>query len=288
MIRIKCAELGTTIDQMKRVVEEYEQNTREIHWIFEELSHYWWSNKTKDYYMRIQENELDIQKVVYGLRKELVAFEVALMQYEKFGDVIECDIESKDYILRRYDSLIGRIENTMYDYSHLTVPEMNIRSSIDAQNQRLKREAEKLATIKGKTRLQVEKIELIENQLRNSLRDISEVKTEADLTFEEVANGEFSSQSAFDLEKSRLASSQLEPRLADETSLIQKLKFFMNEIPRFYDTPTMRMVREINQTFILSLERIAENNRYFKRYIDENSREYQELIEKNIQNLEEQ
>lgn len=272
---------------MKKILEDYENNAREIHWIFEELSHYWWSNKTKSYYLRIQENELDVQKVVFGLRKELLAFDNALIQYAKFGDIVECDPENKDYILRRYDNLIGHMENTMNHYSHLTVPATHLQWNLGEQKKGLKSEVEKLVTIKSKTKLQVEKIELIENQLRNSWKDIFQVKTEENSTFENVTEGDFSSKYAFDAEQVKLASNKLEPRLLEEEKLIQKLSFYMEELPQFYNTPNSKTIVEINNTFLLSFRRIAESNAYFKRYLDENNREYRDLVAKNIHNLEE-
>ncbi len=286
MIKIKCRELRETLKTCQRQVEDYEKNSFQLHWIYEDLTTLWQSNRATAFLNCTKQIEMDNQKLLYAMKKELTSFLKILPEYEKMGDRIEYSPEKREYLIRKYDGILTSLEKVGKEYRVANAPSYALQEQLSNQEREVLQETKKWEQLKSKTKDRMEKIEEIERNFGKECSSIPKRKVEEILSFE-APSKEDSTFALFRSEEIELSSKKLESYLLLEKEILPKLRYYFEQILEFYQTPNAKRLEELHTYYTSSLEIIHQNHERAHKNLEKVLTDYHTMIKKNVQNLEE-
>ncbi len=288
MIKVKCDTLKESVDSLSRSIEEYRKLVHQYQLEYEQIGQHWRSKNVNPIYLEMQTNVSDAEKWTTQVQLEVEAFQFVLDSYERVGNHIECKLENKEYVLRKYNLLILDIEKTIQNYRRVnSVPSYSIMNAMRHQRQDLASLKTSLEELRKGIKVHLETVEEVERQMAKKLDQILYIKSTSKSFLEESMSWNASVQGiVYDVEEINLSTQKLDSYLSDEEFLIKKITYYLQEIVHGYQTDNTDKVVQMHDSFLSLLQSVYEQNKKFTNRAKQSILDYREMIQKNVHNME--
>ena len=111
MVKIKVDELNEKIKKIEQIIDNYEENVGNINLCYQNISLMYKGGVFDTKIKEIEEEMLNNKKMVNLLKEQCKVYKNLYDFYKELGSSVNCNLDSKDFILDKIDINISNIED---------------------------------------------------------------------------------------------------------------------------------------------------------------------------------
>ncbi len=174
MIEVRVKELEVIVNKYNNILEQLNENNTDLFGCFTDISKYWNDDRKNNFYTSYKLEKNRIIKLTDNIKAVKEVYEYLYNEYSAFGEVIKCNLESKDNIIYKLDKIINKIQNLIYQYDNLGDISFYYNShKVYTQKSKLLDMLNTYKTIKSKIIADYDSIKKIEKEAHDKLNQIS-------------------------------------------------------------------------------------------------------------------
>lgn len=173
MLEVDLKKLRGVISDYKNILDQLENNNTDIIYQFNELTKYWQDQKMISLTSSFNLEKRRVLNLERNVKQQLNIYRYLENEYEKIGRKVKCNLDSKDLLNDKLDSIINKINSIINRYDNLGDISFYSRAYlIREQKKEMKSVLNSFKTIKKDINNKFSKIEDIENQVAAALENI--------------------------------------------------------------------------------------------------------------------
>lgn len=270
---------------LSNLIQSYITNQQNLEFHYKDLLSHWINNKATTFFSKVDSNNIDNKKLINNLEDVLKTSQLLVQNYEANGVYIECDLESKDYIVNKLDTYIQKLTTLYVNLNNLgDVSFYPKRKVLYNEKKNILNECHVFKDIKDKTKRTYSTIINIEKEIGNRLGNISISKTSIDNTpskFKSEVN-----EQRVDVNELELESKKIEYYIKQQITMIEDIRKNLNNIIGCYNSKNSPRFSELNDQLYSSLKNNYNNNVQFLNEIKLTIQDAIQLEKMNINNWE--
>lgn len=174
MIEVRVKELETIVNKYNCILDQINENNTNLFGCFTDISKYWNDDRKINLYTSYKLEKNRIIKLTDNIKEVKEVYEYLYNEYSTFGEVIKCNLDSKDNIIYKLDKIINQIQNLIYQYDNLgDISSYYNSHKIYTQKSKLLDILDTYKTIKSKITADYDSIKEIETEAQDKLNKIS-------------------------------------------------------------------------------------------------------------------
>ncbi len=174
MIEVRVKELETIVNKYNCILDQINENNTNLFGCFTDISKYWNDDRKINLYTSYKLEKNRIIKLTDNIKEVKEVYEYLYNAYSTFGEVIKCNLDSKDNIIYKLDKIINQIQNLIYQYDNLgDISSYYNSHKIYTQKSKLLDILDTYKTIKSKITADYDSIKEIETEAQDKLNKIS-------------------------------------------------------------------------------------------------------------------
>ena len=189
MIVVDIKELGDKINELSKLIQDYEYFTNSIYHEFQNISTYWNDNKKQRLFFFIETGHKNNQKLIGNLKEHYQIYQRLYQGYSQLGQQIRCNLEAKDLVLAKVETVINQMQSILNLYNNLGnlsfVP-LKIRTFLYNEQDTLGLKIGAIQQIKEVLQRNYEKIEEIEEKVSTSIAKNTVARIPIDVGIERI------------------------------------------------------------------------------------------------------
>ncbi len=119
MVDINVKELEGKINELSKIIQDYEFFTNSIYYEFQNISSYWDDNRKRKLYVFIDEEKKKNQQLVANMKEHYQVYKELYISYNQLGRKIKCNLDAKKNVLDKVNNVIEQMENVLSCYDNL-------------------------------------------------------------------------------------------------------------------------------------------------------------------------
>ncbi len=119
MVKIKVDELNDKIKKMEQLIDSYEENVGNINLCYQNISLVYKGGVYDTKIKELEEEILNNKKTVNLLKEQCEVYENLYEFYKELGSSVNCNLDSKDFIIEKIDINISNIEDIKVKLSNI-------------------------------------------------------------------------------------------------------------------------------------------------------------------------
>lgn len=119
MIKVDIEKLETVISEYSKLIERYENISATIEHEYNFIKENWQSTKMNKFYKEIDEEQIENKKLLLSMKEYLDVLRSIASHYKELGMKIECNLNSKEIILKNLNITLQDINNIIKRTSYL-------------------------------------------------------------------------------------------------------------------------------------------------------------------------
>lgn len=123
---IKVNDLRESVDNLKRLVNSYQDNSINLNKNLLESKNYWFGDKSNSFFDKINMENTKVNSNILELNELISIFEYIIYEYSNIGNQVKFDLNKRDYVnntINNYisyiDDIIRLYESIPYNYLYL-------------------------------------------------------------------------------------------------------------------------------------------------------------------------
>ena len=172
-MEIRTDYLQVEIKKLQQLIESYDHLYLNLYNQLLSASFFWQSEKAAGFFENIEKEKLSVKLAMDELVALQNIYSYLLEKYQKLGQRIGCQLNSKDMILARFDRCLDQISQVIDEYHQLSVSFCPQEASyLYKQQTRLYHAKEKLKEIRQRVKATFEAIEIIEQTVKSKISQL--------------------------------------------------------------------------------------------------------------------
>ena len=177
MVEVNCDELKNIINSLNAIIDEYEIVELNIFNQLKDLSNNWQDNNSVKFDDSINLDKRETEKFLNFLKSNKDVYDYIYRRYAVLGKIIKCNLNSRDIVLNSIDVSYKFVVDILSEFQRInnsfTYTE---QTSIFEQKNKIIKVRNELANIRKSVKNLYNKIEHIELEINNKIKQLGEFK----------------------------------------------------------------------------------------------------------------
>ena len=178
MINISVKKIKIEVDNLKKLIDDYEEVMGNLFYNLSSFSFFWEDKKEQEFLSHIDLAKTETTLFLEDLKSQKEIFSYIVEKYKSFGDRILCDLSKKNVVMNQYNEVLNDLNNVINHYQNIQAP-IDIQEKIQIQRMKWNQIYKELEERREEAKAFFKEMEEIEQVVRTKINhfDISNIST---------------------------------------------------------------------------------------------------------------
>ncbi len=170
MVEVDIKELEEQLNELNQVIQDYEYYSNQIYHEFQNVSFHWNDHRKQKLFLFVDTEKKKSQQIITDLKQQYQIYLQTYKNYCEIGKKIQCNLDAKEFVLRKIDLVINQVEEILTRYDNLgDLSFFRFREKIYNEKEILRNQLEILYEIRKIVKEKYAQIERIESKTQQEL-----------------------------------------------------------------------------------------------------------------------